>query len=69
MMSYNVGDIIRYKKDWKENRQWYLLSLREDNLCDIVVIRNNSYTHMKNNEECLNANIVNLNINDIEKYE
>ena len=69
MMSYNVGDIVRYKKDWKENRQWYLLSLREDNLCDIVVIRNNSYIHVKNNEEYLNANIVNLNINDIEKYE
>jgi len=68
-MSYNVGDIVRYKKDWKENRQWYLLSLRKNNLCDIVVIRNNSYTHIKNNEEYLNANIVNLNINDIEKYE
>ena len=68
-MSYNVGNIVRYKKDWKENRQWYLLSLHKNNLCDIVVIRNNSYTHIKNNEEYLNANIVNLNINDIEKYE
>ena len=67
-MSYKVGDIVRYKFDHKQNRQWYILDVY-DNLCQIVVMRNGTYTHTKNNEEYLNANITNLNINDIEKYE
>lgn len=67
-MNYKVGNIVKYKYDWKENRQWYLLNIH-DNLCDIVLIRNNRYTHEKNNEEYLNTNIVNLSIEDIEKYE
>lgn len=67
-MNYKIGNIVKYKKDWKKNRQWYLTNIH-DNLCDIVVIRNNSYMHIKNNEEYLNANIVNLNIENIELYE
>jgi len=67
-VKFNIGDIVRYKFDHKQNRQWYVLDVY-DNLCQIVVMRNGTYTHTKNNEEYLNANIINLNIKDIEKYE
>ena len=68
MCNIQVGDTVRYKFDHKQNRKWYVLDVY-DNLCRIVIMRNDSYKHLKNNEEYLNANITNLNIEDIEKYE
>ena len=55
-----LGDIVLYK-----DRQWYLKDLYGDNLCQIVIIRDGKYTHEKQGVEYLNANIVNLNANEI----
>ena len=55
-----TGDIIEY-----HGRQWYLKDLYGDNLCQIVILRDGKYTHEKQGVEYLNANIVNLNINEI----
>jgi hypothetical protein len=63
-----IGDIVEYR-----NRKWYLYDLYGDNLCHIVLIRNGKHTKLKHfkqgnyewDEEYLNANIVNVNINEI----
>ena len=64
-----VGDIVTYIDDWKPNRKWYLLSIRKNNLCDIVLIRNNDYKNIKDfgnfKEIYLNANIRNLPLEKI----
>ncbi len=65
----NVGDIVYYKKDWKGKRPWYLYRLSENGLCTIVVLRDGKYTNFKNGCERLNANIVNLEVLEIEQYE
>lgn len=57
-----VGDIVEYK-----GKQYYLYSLYKDDLCIIVRLRDGKYTHTKNGEEQLNANIANLNINEIKR--
>lgn len=62
-----VGDIVVYKKDWKPGRKWYLYSLYKGDLCQIVLLRDGKYTNFKKGETHLNANIVNLNINEIKK--
>lgn len=62
MEELKVGDIVRYK-----NRLWYLYSLYSPNLCQIVTYRDGKYTHTKNGEEHLNANIVNLPVDEITK--
>ncbi len=60
-----VGDIVYYKKDWKGKRPWYLCSISKNDLCTIVLLRDGKITNGKNGEERLNANIVNLNLNEI----
>ena len=60
-----VGDIVEYIDDWKKGREWYLYRLSSDGLCTIVIIRNGKITDVKNGEERLNANIVNLSIEKI----
>jgi len=55
-----VGDIVEYK-----GKQYYLYSLYKEDLCRIVRLRGGKYTHTKNGEEHLNANIMNLNINEL----
>lgn len=62
-----IGDIVKYKDDWKNGRKWYLYDLMPNNLCTIVLIRNGKYTNEKNGEVRLNANIVNVNVENIEK--
>lgn len=64
----NIGDIVEYIDDWKKGRQWYLYDLY-DNLCKIVVIRDGKYTNEKGGEIRLNANIANLEVEKIKKYE
>jgi len=64
-----VGDVVCYKKDWKGKRPWYLYSIEKGDLCRIVLLRNGKYTNFKRGETHLNANIVNLNISEIELYE
>ena len=64
-----VGDIVYYKKDWKGKRPWYLYSLSKEDICTIVLIRDNKISNEKNGEERLNASIVNLSINEIEPYD
>ena len=64
-MELKVGDIVEYIDDWKKDRKWYLYNLSKGNLCTIVLIRDGNYTHEKQGVECLNANIVNLNIDKI----
>lgn len=61
-----VGDIVRYKGDWKPDRLWYLYSVDEE-ICAIVLLCDGKYTNYKNGEERPNSSIVNLNINEIEK--
>jgi hypothetical protein len=61
-----VGDIVYYKTDWKGKRPWYLYSISKNNLCTIVVIRNGEITNEKNGQKRLNANIVNLDISNID---
>ena len=56
-----VGDIVEYTDDWIKGRKWYLLSLYDNDLCTIVIIRDGKYTNEKNGEVRLNANTVNLN--------
>jgi hypothetical protein len=56
-----VGDIVEYK-----GKQYYLYSLYKGDLCQIVRLRNGEYTHIKDGVEYLNANIVNLNVNELE---
>lgn len=63
----NVGDIVIYTKWNLGERYWYLQSIRNGRLCTIVAIRDGKYTHTKNGEEVLNANIVNVDINDLVK--
>lgn len=60
-----VGDIVEYTEDWIKGRKWYLLSLYDNDLCSIAIIRDGKYTNEKNGEIRLNANIVNLNIGKI----
>ena len=55
-----VGDIVEYN-----GREWYLYSLYSHNLCQIVALRDGKYTHNRQGEEVLNANIVNLDIGKI----
>lgn len=63
----NVGDTVIYTK-WKlDDKHWYLQSISKGGLCTIVAIRDGKYTHTKNGEEVLNANIVNVDINDLVK--
>ena len=71
-----IGDIVYYKNDWKPGRQWCLYDISSDGLCSIALIRNGKHTKTKTfgtpgkyqwNEEYLNANIVNLNVKDIER--
>lgn len=70
MEELKVGDIVRYK-----DRLWYLYSLYSPNLCQIVAYRDGKYTHLKHfrqgnyewTEEYLNANIVNLPVEEINK--
>lgn len=57
-----VGDIVEYK-----GKQYYLYSLYKDNLCMIVRFRDGKYTHTKDGEEQLNANIVNLDVSKLEE--
>ena len=71
---FKVGDTVIYK-----GRKYYLYSIYSNNergiLCHIVIIRNGSYTHSKKfkqgnyewSEEYLNASIVNVKIDEIEK--
>lgn len=62
MDSLKVGDTVEYK-----GRKWYLYSLYSPNLCMIVALRDGKYTHTKNGEEYINANIVNLPVEEITK--
>ena len=57
-----VGDIVEYK-----GKQYYLYSLYKGGLCRIVRFRDGKYTHTKNGEEQLNANIVNLDVSKLEE--
>lgn len=55
-----IGDIVEYK-----GKEYYLYSIYKGNLCRIVRFRDGKYTHTKQGIEYLNANIVNLNINEL----
>ena len=63
-----IGDIVEYK-----NKEYYLYSIYKGYLCRIVRVRDGKYTHIKHfkqgnyewDEEYFNANIVNLNINEL----
>ena len=55
-----IGDIV-----WYKGKEYYLYSMYKGNLCRIVRIRDGKYTHTKGGEEHLNANIVNLDINEL----
>jgi hypothetical protein len=66
-MELKVGDIVEYIDDWKPNRQWYLYSIQKGGLCTIIVIRDGKYTHEKQGQEYINANIVNLPVEEITK--
>ena len=57
-----VGDIVDYK-----GKEYYLYSIYKGDLCRIVRLRDGKYTHTKNGEEQLNANIVNLDISKLEE--
>ena len=57
-----VGDIVEYK-----GKQYYLYSLYKGGLCRIVRFRDGKYTHTKNGEEQLNANILNLDVSKLEE--
>lgn len=57
-----VGDIVEYK-----GKQYYLYSLYKGGLCRIVRFRDGKYTHTKDGEEQLNANIVNLDVSKLEE--
>ena len=55
-----IGDIVEYK-----GKEYYLYSIYKGDLCRIVRVRDGKYTHTKQGIEYLNANIVNLNINEL----
>jgi hypothetical protein len=55
-----IGDIVEYK-----GKEYYLYSIYKGDLCRIVRFRDGKYTHTKQGIEYLNANIVNLNINEL----
>ena len=55
-----IGDIVEYK-----GKEYYLYSIYKGDLCRIVRFRDGKYTHTKQGSEYLNANIVNLNINEL----
>ena len=55
-----IGDIVEYK-----GKEYYLYSIYKGDLCRIVRFRDGKYTHTKQCVEYLNANIVNLNINEL----
>jgi hypothetical protein len=55
-----VGDTVEYK-----GKEYYLYSIYKGDLCRIVRFRDGKYTHTKQGIEYLNANIVNLNINEL----
>lgn len=57
-----IGDIV-----WYKGKEYYLYSIYKSNLCRIVRIRDGKYTHTKDGEEHLNANIVNLDIYKLKK--
>lgn len=69
-----VGDIVHYK-----GREWYLESIYgskgKETLCRIVAVRDSQFAHIKKfkqgnfewEETYLNANITNLNINELEE--
>lgn len=55
-----IGDIVEYK-----GKEYYLYSIYKGDLCRIVRFRDGKYTHTNQGVEYLNANIVNLNINEL----
>ena len=55
-----IGNIVEYK-----GKEYYLYSIYKVDLCRIVRFRDGKYTHTKQGIEYLNANIVNLNINEL----
>ena len=55
-----IGDIVEYN-----GKEYYLYSIYKGDLCRIVRFRDGKYTHTKQGIEYLNANIVNLNINEL----
>ena len=55
-----IGDVVEYK-----GKEYYLYSIYKGDLCRIVRFRDGKYTHTKQGIEYLNANIVNLNINEL----
>jgi hypothetical protein len=59
-----IGDIVEYK-----GKEYYLYSIYKGDLCRIVLLRDGKYTNFKRGETHLNANIVNLDISEIELYE
>lgn len=57
-----IGDIIQY-----HNKDWYVYDIYGNNLCQIVRLRNGTIYNEKNGELRLNANIVNLPIENLNK--
>ena len=63
-----VGDTVEYK-----GKEYYLYSIYKGDLCMIVRLRDGKYTQVKHfkqgnyewDEEYINANITNLNINEL----
>lgn len=56
----NIGDIVEYK-----GKEYCLYDLYDKNLCQIVRLRNGQIYNEKNGEVRLNANIVNVKIDEI----
>lgn len=61
-MDLNIGDIVEYA-----GKEYSLYSMRKGGLCTIVRIRDGSIFNEKNGEKRLNASIVNLPIDKINK--
>ena len=59
-MLMNIGDIVEYK-----GKEYCLYDLYGKNLCQIVRLRNGQIYNEKNGEARLNANIVNVKIDEI----
>lgn len=59
-MLMNIGDIVEYK-----GKEYCLYDLYDKNLCQIVRLRNGQIYNEKNGEVRLNANIVNVKIEEI----
>ena len=55
-----VGDIVHYR-----GKEYYLYSMGKGDICTIVRIRDGDIYNYKGGEKRLNANIVNLPINEI----